>query len=74
MQSKVILVTTLLLILIPALFFFFVDFDKMPMQERVFSSLFQSVTPRTAGFNTADLTIMTGASQAIIIVLEESAV
>ena len=69
MQSKVILVTTLLLILIPALFFFLVDFDNMPMQERIFSSLFQSVTPRTAGFNTADLTVMTGASQAIIIVL-----
>jgi len=69
MQSKVILVTTLLLILIPALFFFFVEFDKMPMQERIFNSLFQSVTPRTAGFNTADLTAMTGASQAIIIML-----
>lgn len=69
MQSKVILVTTLLLILIPALFFFLVDFDNMPMQERIFSSLFQSVTPRTAGFNTADLTAMTGASQAIIIIL-----
>ncbi len=69
MQSKVILVTTLLLIIIPALFFFFVDFDKMPMQERIFSSLFQSVTPRTAGFNTADLAVMTGASKAIIIVL-----
>ena len=69
MQSKVILVTTLLLILIPALFFFFVDFDNMPMKERIFISLFQSVTPRTAGFNTADLTVMTGVSQAIIIVL-----
>ena len=69
MQSKVILVTSALLILLPALFFFFVDFEDMPMKERVLSSLFQSVTPRTAGFNTADLTAMTGAGQAIIIVL-----
>ena len=69
MQSKVILVTSALLILFPALFFFFVDFADMPMKERVLSSLFQSVTPRTAGFNTADLTVMTGAGQAIIIVL-----
>lgn len=69
MQSKVILTTTALLILLPAIFFFFVDFADMPISERIFSSLFQSVTPRTAGFNTADLTLMTGAGQAIIIVL-----
>ncbi len=69
MQSKVILTTTALLILLPALFFFFVDFADMPIKERIFSSLFQSVTPRTAGFNTADLTLMTGAGQVIVIVL-----
>lgn len=69
MQSKVILVTSALLILLPAVFFFFVDFADMPMKERVLGSLFQAVTPRTAGFNTADLTVMTGAGQAIIIVL-----
>lgn len=69
MQSKVILVTTALLITLPALFFFFVDFSEMPMKKRILASLFQSVTPRTAGFNTADLTLMTGAGQAIVIVL-----
>ncbi len=69
MQSKVILTTTALLILLPAVFFFFVDFADMPIKERIFNSLFQAVTPRTAGFNTADLTLMTGAGQAIIIVL-----
>ena len=69
MQSKVILVTSALLILLPAVFFFFVDFADIPMKERVLGSLFQAVTPRTAGFNTADLTAMTGAGQAIIIVL-----
>ncbi len=69
MQSKVILTTTALLIILPAVFFFFADFADMPIKERIFGSLFQSVTPRTAGFNTADLTAMTGASRAIIIVL-----
>lgn len=69
MQSKVILTTTALLILLPAVFFFFVEFADMPMKERIFISLFQSVTPRTAGFNTADLDLMTGAGRAIIIVL-----
>lgn len=69
MQTKVILTTSLLLILFPALFFFFRDFADMPMQERIFSSLFQAVTPRTAGFNTADLTMMTEDGLGIVIAL-----
>lgn len=69
MQTKVILITSLLLILFPAFFFFFRDFADMPMQERIFSSLFQAVTPRTAGFNTADLTMMTKDGLGIVIVL-----
>lgn len=69
MQTKVILTTSLILILFPAVFFFFRDFADMPMQERVFSSLFQAVTPRTAGFNTADLTMMTEAGLGIVIAL-----
>lgn len=69
MQTKVILTTSFLLILFPAFFFFFWDFADMPMQERIFSSLFQAVTPRTAGFNTADLTMMTKDGLGIVIVL-----
>ena len=69
MQTKVILTTSLILILFPALLFFFRDFADMPMQERVFSSLFQAVTPRTAGFNTADLNMMTEAGLGIVIAL-----
>lgn len=69
MQSKVILVTTAFLILLPAVFFYFVEFSDLPAVERVLSSFFQSVTPRTAGFNTADLPAMTSAGQAVMIVL-----
>lgn len=69
MQTKVILTTSFLLILFSAFFFFFRDFADMPMQERIFSSLFQAVTPRTAGFNTADLTMMTKDGLGIVIVL-----
>ena len=69
MQTKVILTTSLLLILFPAFFFFFRDFADMPMKERIFSSLFQAVTPRTAGFNTADLTMMTEDGLGIVIAL-----
>lgn len=69
MQSKVILVTTAILILFPAIFFFFIDFTDMPIKERILSSLFQSVTPRTAGFNTVDPSVMTEAGRAIVIIL-----
>lgn len=69
MQTKVILTTTACLIFLPAVLFFFTDFADLPTKNRIFEALFQSVTTRTAGFNTADLTIMKGASRAIVIVL-----
>ena len=67
MQSKVILVTSAVLIVAPAVFFFFAEFKRLPMGERILASLFQAVTPRTAGFNTADLTAMSGAGKAVIV-------
>ena len=41
----------------------------MPLIERVWVSLFQSVTPRTAGFNTVDLTLLSEVGQMLIIML-----
>ena len=69
MQSKVILSVTAGLIIVPAVYFFFFEFSELPLGERIWSSLFQSVTPRTAGFNTADLTILSQTGQMIMIVL-----
>ena len=69
MQSKVILSATALLITIPAVLFYLTDFADLPVGERILASLFQSVTPRTAGYNTVDLTEMTDASQAVTILL-----
>lgn len=69
MQSKVILLTTALLITLPALFFFWRDFTELPLEKRVLASFFQSVSPRTAGFNTADLAAMSDSSKAITIFL-----
>ena len=69
MQSKVILVTTFVLIVFPALFFFFVDFDTLPLGARIQAALFQSVTPRTAGYNTINLSAMSGASLSVMILL-----
>lgn len=69
MQSKVIILTTLVLIFIPSVFFFFNDFSTLPLKERILTSLFQSVTPRTAGFNTTSQVEMTDAGKAITIML-----
>ncbi len=69
MQSKVVLLTSAVLVVVPAVLFFFNDFAKLPMGERIVGSLFQSVTTRTAGFNTLDLASMTRIGQAVFIVL-----
>ena len=56
MQSKVILTVSGILIVLPAAYFFFFEFGSLPFAQRFWGSLFQAVTPRTAGFNTLDLT------------------
>ena len=63
MQSKVILITTAILIIAPAVFFFACDFGNLPAGKRLLASVFQSVTTRTAGFNTEDLSLMTEAGK-----------
>ena len=55
MQSKVILTVTGILIVLPSLYFFFFEFQELPLFRRIWGSLFQAITPRTAGFNTLDL-------------------
>jgi len=67
MQSKVILATTGILLVIPAVYFFFLEFSAEPTGKRILMSLFQAVTPRTAGFNTADLTAFSETGQVLTI-------
>lgn len=69
MQSKVILTMTTALIVVPAVYFFFFEFGDAPVGRRILLSLFQSVTPRTAGFNTADLTQLSETGQSVMAVL-----
>lgn len=69
MQSKVILAVTGGLVLLPALYFFFFEFSQEPFWRRIWISAFQSVTPRTAGFNTADLSLLSETGLGIMILL-----
>ncbi len=69
MQSKVILATTCILIAAAAGYFFCFEFIDGNLSERIWLSLFQSVTPRTAGFNTADLTTISETGQMLMVFL-----
>lgn len=74
MQSKVILVVSGILIVLPAAYFFFCEFSGeqwswLSGPDRFWASMFQSVTARTAGFNTVDLAQLSGSGQLLMIVL-----
>ena len=74
LQSKLILVTTAALLLSGTLFFLLYEFrlpqwGGLSVKEKVLAALFQSVTPRTAGFNTVDLGRMSEPSQLVTILL-----
>ena len=68
-QSKIIFTVTFLLILLPFIFLFFHEFSDLPMKERILFSLFQSVTPRTAGFNTVDYNALSETGEAMTVLL-----
>ena len=69
LQTKIVLLTTLLLIVLPAMYFFFCEYDDLKFSDRIISSFFQSVTTRTAGFNTQDLSQMSESGSAVMIIL-----
>lgn len=69
MQTKVILVTTAVLIVVPTLLLFLFEYGGSTGSDRVLLSLFQAITPRTTGFNTSDLTVLSGAGRMLLIVL-----
>ena len=67
LQSKIALSASAVMILIPFLWFLFSEMGQAPIGERILPSLFQSVTLRTAGFNTMDLNSVSDGSQALMI-------
>ena len=69
LQSKVALVTSAVLIIGPMFWMFLAEYTDGPLSDRLCLSLFQAVTPRTAGFNTADLSALTGIGRMMFIFL-----
>ena len=68
-QTKIVLTMTFILVLFPSILFFFTEFSGLDIKTRVLSSLFQAVTPRTAGFNTIDYTKFSDNGIAMTIIL-----
>lgn len=74
LQTKLVLITTALLLVLPALFFGLLEFphpawESLSTGERALAAVFQSVTTRTAGFNTVDMTALSGAAVLLMIPL-----
>ena len=71
LQTKLVLTVTGLLIVLPTLWFFCWEFDSwdLTLGQRFWASLFQAVSPRTAGFNTVDLAQLNGGSKLLTICL-----
>ena len=74
LQSKLILFTSLILIGGGFIFMFFYEFHQpqweyMSTGERATAAIFQTVSPRTAGFNTVDLNNLSSGGKIITILL-----
>lgn len=72
-QTKVVLLTTVILITGGAILFWLLEQNNvlrgLPAGEAFLASLFQSVTARTAGFNTVDIAALTDATLAMMMFL-----
>lgn len=69
LQTKIVLSATAVLLILPAIFFFFAEYSDEPLKLRILHSSFQSVTARTAGFNTSDFSVMRETSAIFMTVL-----
>lgn len=72
LHTKIVLSTTAALITVSFLIFLLFErhspaFKGMSLGETLMAALFQVITPRTAGFNTVDLTRLSDASHAMLI-------
>lgn len=71
-HSKLVIGITLVLIFVPAILFLILEWNNpatigdMGVWDKIINSLFQSISPRTAGFATYDLGALTPASKVLV--------
>lgn len=68
-QSKLIIFMEIVLVLVPMVYLWFGEYEDLPYGQRFLASLFQAVTPRTAGFNTTDYNSFSDTGVIITIIL-----
>ncbi len=72
-HTRIVLITTALLILSGAFLFYLFErnhiIKEAPVLTQILTSFFQSVTPRTAGFNTVDIGALTNETLLLMLVL-----
>lgn len=72
-HSKIVLIMTASLILGGAVFFYLFEMNHIlkdaSIKTQILTSFFQSVTPRTAGFNTVDIGLLTNPTILVMIML-----
>ena len=75
LHAKIVIIVTAFLIIAGALAFFLMEFDNsksigsMSNGTKVLASFFQSITPRTAGFNTVNMSALNEATLFILVIL-----
>ncbi|HHT95830.1 MAG TPA: TrkH family potassium uptake protein [Clostridia bacterium] len=73
LHTKIVLIGTAVLVVFPAIFFFFLESNNtlagMTFGEKVLASVFQVVSPRTAGFNTVEISELSEGSLLLTILL-----
>lgn len=68
-QSKLIIFMEIVLVIVPMVYLWFGEYEDLPYGQRFLASLFQAVTPRTAGFNTTDYNSFSDTGVIITIIL-----
>ncbi len=72
-HTKLVLVTSAILVIVGFILIFFIEFDgaflDLSLTGKLWAALFQSVTPRTAGFNTVPIASLSTITLTIIIIL-----
>ncbi len=73
LHTKIVLITTSLLIVSGALLFYLFERNHLlrdfSVTTKIWVSLFQSITPRTAGFNTVDISGVSNATLLLLLIL-----
>ena len=74
LHTKIVVISSILLMTVPSFLIFLFDRNVEALQalgggNRLLASFFQSISARTAGFNTIDLNLMSHASKMLMIIL-----